>query len=112
MNRMRAAQNPHALRDALQADPGAPVHVEIARTDAGVTICVIDHGAGMSADFVRAKLFQPFASTKPAGFGIGAHQARSLIVGMGGALRVDSREGAGTRFTITLAYPPPRELAA
>lgn len=103
----------HLIDNAIDASaPDAPVRVEIARTEAGMTICVIDHGAGMSADFVRAKLFQPFASSKPAGFGIGAHQARSLIVGMGGTLRVDSREGAGTRFTITLAVPAPRELAA
>ena len=56
----------------------------------------------MDGDFVRNRLFQPFASTKPGGFGIGAFEARSLIAAMGGRLSVDSRPGRGTTFTITL----------
>ena len=34
----------------------------------------------MDGDFVRNRLFHPFASTKPGGFGIGAFEARSLIM--------------------------------
>jgi signal transduction histidine kinase len=56
----------------------------------------------MDADFVRNRLFQPFASTKPDGFGIGAFEARSLITAMGGSVSVDSRLGQGTTFTILL----------
>jgi signal transduction histidine kinase len=57
----------------------------------------------MSSDFVRTRLFQPFASTKPTGFGIGAYEARALILAMGGRLEVESRAGEGTRFTLFLA---------
>ena len=57
---------------------------------------------GMSASFVRDRLFKPFDSTKPGGFGIGAFEARELIVMMRGRLDVESREGAGTRFFIRL----------
>jgi signal transduction histidine kinase len=56
----------------------------------------------MDADFVATRLFAPFASTKQNGFGIGAFEARSLVQAMGGRLTVDTRPGAGTRFTITL----------
>ena len=56
----------------------------------------------MDGDFIRNRLFQPFASTKPGGFGIGAFEARSLINAMGGRISVDSRPGAGTTFTLTL----------
>ena len=55
-----------------------------------------DHRQGRrawTADFVRNRLFQPFASTKPSGFGIGAFEARSLVAAMGGRLGVDSRPG-------------------
>ncbi len=48
----------------------------------------------MDGDFIRNRLFQPFASTKPGGFGIGAFEARSLVTAMGGRLSVDSRPGA------------------
>ena len=56
----------------------------------------------MDNEFIRNRLFEPFASTKPGGFGIGAFEARSLITAMGGRLSVDSRPGRGTNFTIIL----------
>ena len=48
------------------------------------------------------RLFQPFASTKKGGFGVGAFEAKSLIAAMGGRLTVESRPGEGSLFTITL----------
>jgi signal transduction histidine kinase len=56
----------------------------------------------MSADFIRTRLFQPFASTKEGGFGVGAFEARSLVTAIGGRLEVDSRQGEGTRFLLLL----------
>src|SRR3546814_15072060 len=56
----------------------------------------------MSAEFVAGRLFQPFASTKDGGFGIGAFEARTLIAAMGGRIEVESRESEGSRFTIFL----------
>ena len=56
----------------------------------------------MSADFMRSRLFQPFASTKDSGFGVGAFEARALVAAMGGRLEVASREGEGTCFTLYL----------
>jgi signal transduction histidine kinase len=61
----------------------------------------------MDSDFVRNRLFQPFVSTKAGGFGIGAFEARSLIVAMGGRISVDSRAGQGTVFTILLPAAEP-----
>ena len=77
---------------------------------------ISDKGVGMDGDFIRNRLFQPFASTKPGGFGIGAFEARSLINAMGGQISVDSRPGRGTSFTITLpaakaAREPERKIA-
>jgi signal transduction histidine kinase len=56
----------------------------------------------MSPEFIRARLFRPFSSTKEGGFGIGAYQARKLAEAIGGKLTVDSREGEGTCFTLEL----------
>jgi len=64
----------------------------------------------MSAQFIRTRLFQPFASTKQGGFGIGAFEARTLIADMGGRLEVESQEGEGSRFTIYL--PAADDLSA
>ena len=67
-----------------------------------VTVAIIDLGQGMDSDFIRNRLFQPFASTKKGGFGVGAFEARSLIAAMGGRLSIDSRPGKGSRLTIHL----------
>jgi signal transduction histidine kinase len=63
---------------------------------------VIDSGAGMSAAFIRTRLFQPFTSTKEGGFGIGAFEARELVKAMKGRLDVESREGLGSRFIVRI----------
>jgi signal transduction histidine kinase len=63
----------------------------------------------MDSEFVATRLFAPFASTKEHGFGIGAFEARTLVLGMGGRLTVDSRPGDGTRFTISLPAAVPAQ---
>jgi putative PEP-CTERM system histidine kinase len=92
----------HLLQNALDASSGEPVVVRVGSDEANVSIAITDRGVGMDGDFVRNRLFEPFASTKPDGFGIGAFEARSLIAAMGGRLSVDSRLGRGTTFTILL----------
>ena len=89
----------HLIQNAIEASkPGDPVGVVVG----AATIEVVDKGVGMSASFVRDRLFRPFVSTKDGGFGIGAFEARQVVQAMGGRLDVVSREGEGTRFTIVL----------
>jgi len=92
----------HLVQNALDASSGEPVTIRVDNQDANIAIAVSDKGIGMDGDFIRNRLFEPFASTKPGGFGIGAFEARSLITAMGGRLSVDSRLGRGTTFTILL----------
>jgi putative PEP-CTERM system histidine kinase len=96
----------HLVQNALDASSGEPVTVRVDNQDASVGIAITDKGVGMDGDFIRNRLFEPFASTKPGGFGIGAFEARSLITAMGGRLSVDSRLGQGTTFTILLPAAP------
>ena len=103
----------HLLRNAVDASSGTPVNVNVTVSpdERFVAIAISDDGVGMDADFIRNRLFQPFASSKPGGFGIGAFEARSLIVAMGGRIAVESQPGRGTTFTITLpAAEPAREI--
>jgi putative PEP-CTERM system histidine kinase len=92
----------HLLQNAIDASSGEPVLLRVDDQGANVSVAIIDKGVGMDSDFVRNRLFEPFASTKPGGFGIGAFEARSLIAAMGGRLSVVSRPGRGTTFTILL----------
>jgi len=101
----------HLLHNAVDASPiGAPVVVRVDRDHDQLAIAIIDQGCGMDADFIRNRLFQPFASTKDGGFGVGAFEAKSLIAAMSGRLIVESRPGQGSRFIITL--PLARKIAA
>ncbi len=91
----------HLVQNAIEASPPEePVWLSVHRRGLEVLVTVLDHGRGMSAEFIRHGLFTPFDSTKPGGFGIGAFEARALVVGMGGRLEVESREGEGSRFSI------------
>jgi putative PEP-CTERM system histidine kinase len=93
----------HLVQNAIDASPPeSPVWLHIERSGLEARIEVLDHGSGMSAEFIRTRLFKPFASTKEGGFGVGAFEARSLVAAMGGRLEVESREGEGTRFAIVL----------
>jgi signal transduction histidine kinase len=102
----------HLLQNAIDAsDPGEPVIVLVEQRGIEAAIDVIDQGRGMSVEFVRSRLFKPFASTKDGGFGIGAFEARALIAAMGGRLEVESREGEGSRFSIILPLLADRPAA-
>ncbi|MFD2722025.1 sensor histidine kinase [Hymenobacter monticola] len=89
-----------------QGEPGyAPtVSVSTKRVGSDVEIRVRDNGTGMP-ESVQAKIFQPFFTTKPTGEGTGLGLSLSYDIvtqGHGGTLAVESREGEGTEFIISL----------
>ena len=93
----------HLVQNAIEASaPDAEVTIEVRAGDGDARIEVVDRGAGMSPAFVRDKLFKPFVSSKPGGFGIGAFEARKLAAEMGGRIEVESSEGKGSRFRVVL----------
>ena len=98
----------HLVQNAVEAcSSTVPVTVRVTSVHPSVIISIADKGVGMDSDFVRNRLFQPFSSSKPGGFGIGAFEARSLIAAMGGRLGVDSQPAKGTTFTILLPAAEP-----
>jgi putative PEP-CTERM system histidine kinase len=93
----------HLLQNAIEAtSDGSSIKIMCRRQGNDVAIRITDNGCGMSDAFVANQLFKPFESTKTDGFGIGAYEARALAVSMGGQLRVESRVGKGTSFTLLL----------
>jgi len=107
----------HLVQNAVDASkPSEPVTVRMGGGEKQSIITISDSGGGMDADFVRTRLFQPFASTKKGGFGVGAFEAKSLVSAMGGRLSVESKPSEGSNFTITLpaakpAAEPQRKIA-
>jgi putative PEP-CTERM system histidine kinase len=93
----------HLIQNAIDASAeGKPIQIRLEAASNDIKIDVIDQGCGMSEDFVRNRLFQPFQSTKTGGYGIGAYEAREIVRGFGGRLEVSSRQGIGSTFSVTL----------
>ena len=99
----------YAVHQRHQAsEPGYAPAVGVRTWVAGrqVKVCVHDNGTGMP-EAVRTKVFQHFFTTKPTGegTGLGLSLAHEIITqGHGGTLTVESHEGQGTDFIITLPY--------
>lgn len=97
------------LINAAQAIPEGKADVEVIRvrtyTDSSgdSVVEVQDTGEGMS-EATRAKIFDPFFTTKPIGTGTGLGLSISLgiINSHNGKIEVDSEQGKGTTFRITL----------
>ena len=74
-----------------------------------VRIDVRDTGTGISEEAV-ARIFEPFFSTKmEKGTGLGLWVSHGIVQAHGGTLKVRSRPGQGTTFTITLPIAGPRD---
>lgn len=93
----------HLIQNAIEATPrNGQVTVRLTQGDGSAVIEVIDTGSGMSEQFIRARLFRPFESTKAAGMGIGVFETREYIHQIGGQLDVDSEPSKGTTFRVRL----------
>jgi signal transduction histidine kinase/Tfp pilus assembly protein PilF len=68
-----------------------------------ILITVKDNGNGIPQKIVD-KIFQPFFTTKPTGqgTGLGLSLSYDIIKAHGGEIKVESKEGEGCEFTITL----------
>ncbi len=80
------------------------VTISTKKTDNHIVIKVKDNGIGIP-ESVKAKIFQPFFTTKPTGqgTGLGLSLAYDIVTkGHGGKMEVQSKEGEGTEFTVKL----------
>jgi len=106
----------HLLQNALDAtQSGGAVRFAVRREGAQAVVEVEDGGIGMTAAFVRERLFKPFETTKSSGMGIGVYESQQYVDSLGGRIDVDSREGGGTRVVVRLpvteaAGAPPRRI--
>lgn len=103
----------HLLQNAIDAVArDGQVVLQLRREGAEVVVEISDTGHGMSAEFVRDRLFTPFDTTKTAGMGIGAFESREYIAELGGRLEVSSVPQRGTTFRVVLPAVRLDEMAA
>jgi putative PEP-CTERM system histidine kinase len=93
----------HLIQNAIEATArDGLVTVRLDERDGNAVIEVVDTGRGMNDQFIRARLFKPFESTKPAGMGIGVFETREYVQQIGGRLEVESLPAQGTTFRMSL----------
>ena len=66
-----------------------------------IGICVCDNGPGIAED-IRPRLFEPFATSKPDGMGLGLVISRNLAESHGGRLSFAADHEGGACFLLTL----------
>jgi len=91
-------------RAKLRADSYEPlVSVSTKRKENKVEIKIEDNGNGIPQKILD-KIFQPFFTTKPTGqgTGLGLSLAYDIIKAHGGEIKVETREGGGSEFIVTI----------
>lgn len=89
------------------SQPETQIAISLSHTNNQIRIAIADSGVGMSADDTK-KLFQKFTridnplSSIAGGSGLGLYLAYKLVAMHGGKIKVTSRLGKGSTFTILL----------
>jgi signal transduction histidine kinase len=95
------------LSNALKFTPRGRVALRLAADASQVRVSVQDSGIGIPAA-QRERVFEPFVQVRSGltreyeGTGLGLAISRDLARGMGGDLTVESEEGRGSTFTVSL----------
>ncbi len=100
------------LSNAIKFSDRGSVLVEVAYINGDVQLSVSDEGIGVP-EAMKEKIFEKFTQVdggitrKRGGSGLGLTLARMIVERHGGRMWVESREGAGSRFTFSLPCQPP-----
>ena len=88
------------LRNSIEATgDGGRVDVGCRRNGRTVIATFTDDGPGIAPE-IQDKLFEPFATTKGEGTGLGLYIVRRRVQELGGEIRCQTAAGKGTTFTI------------
>jgi signal transduction histidine kinase len=80
---------------------GGSLTVSLSAENGLARVRVSDTGVGIDADHLP-KIFEPYFSTKETGTGLGLAIAKKAVDEHDGSIRVESKPGAGTTFTVEI----------
>jgi signal transduction histidine kinase len=89
------------LRNAAEAAPKQPITVEVRADDAEISVVIRDRGPGIAPEH-RARLFEPFFSTKDGGTGLGLATVHRIVDEHKGSVEFDCPAEGGTAVTVRL----------
>lgn len=88
--------------NAIEAlPPGGELRLELLASGDRVRLCVSDNGPGMTTE-VRARVFEPYFTTKASGTGLGLALVKQAVLALGGQIELESHVGEGTSFLVDL----------
>ena len=93
-----------AIQDKFDGKDGGLFEIHSAVKDNKFVILIKDNGAGMS-EKTLARIFEPYYTTKASGTGLGLTMVYKIVKEFSGDIQVESREGEGSAFVITLPVP-------
>ena len=85
---------------------GGRLMLRVTADGGGVEFVVADTGPGISAD-ILPRLFQPFATGKETGTGLGLVISKRIVEDHGGTIRGENTPEGGARFTVRLPFDAP-----
>lgn len=90
------------VTNAIQAMPkGGTLKISMSKREGSASIDITDTGVGIPEENLT-KLFQPLFTTKSKGQGLGLPVCKRLVEAHGGSIKVKSKVGEGTTFTVNL----------
>ena len=100
-----------ALNGAQAMPEGGRLTLRLQQSAQGARLEVEDQGMGITPE-VRARMFEPFFTTRPTGTGLGLALVQHAVMQHQGQLEVHSAPGEGTTFRIELPRAPAPSAAA
>jgi signal transduction histidine kinase/CheY-like chemotaxis protein len=92
------------VANAIQASPpGGTVRLSARAAGGEIELAVEDDGPGIPTE-IRARIFDPFFSTRPygEGMGLGLAVVHGIVAAHGGTIRVEDGQPRGTRMVVSL----------
>jgi nitrogen fixation/metabolism regulation signal transduction histidine kinase len=88
-------------QDALAGEPGGRIWIRTERSDDSVKLIITDNGPGFP-DHMMARMFEPYATTKPKGTGLGLPIVKKIVEELEGNIRVENLPGGGACVCVSL----------
>jgi C4-dicarboxylate-specific signal transduction histidine kinase len=88
-------------QDALAGKPDGRIGIRTEAAEGSVRLAVMDNGPGFSEPMM-ARMFEPYATTKPKGTGLGLPIVKKIVEELKGSIRVENLPEAGACVCVTL----------
>ena len=98
------------LNNAAEASRvGSKIEIVIKHLAESIDLEIRDHGCGIPAD-VLSQIFTSRTTTKSYGNGLGISHAKSLMDGINGVIKIESKVGIGTKITLRFSRSLPAKI--